>query len=106
MMNVAHASLVVVVAWLAADMSASAQPRSVVVNGQRLNGAQIAQLEQRACTPIPNGQYWLNLQTGEWGYAGNPRVRGVIGEACARQQPRKSLSERRQLYRPGEILSQ
>jgi hypothetical protein len=67
---------------------------------------QIAHLERRACAPIPNGKYWLNTQTGAWGYAGNPHVQGVLGEACVRQQRPRSLSERRQLYRPGEIVSQ
>jgi hypothetical protein len=105
-MNVIRASMVVFVGWLATGVSASAQTRSVIVNGQRFSDAQVAYLEQRACARIPNGRYWLDLQSGAWGYAGNPRVQGVLGEACLRQQRPKSLSERRQLYRPGEILSQ
>ena len=105
-MNIVHGSMVVFVSLLLADAPAWAQTRSVIINGQRVSDAQVAVLEQRACTRIPNGNYWLNLQTGAWGYAGNPRVQGVLGEACMRQQRPKSLSERRQLYRPGEILSQ
>src|SRR5690349_2693540 len=89
---------------LTACFAVHAQSRMVVVNGQRLNDMQVASLEQRACTAIPNGSYWLDLRTGAWGYAGDPRVRGVFGEYCGRQP--KSLSERRRLYRPGEILSQ
>ena len=84
-------------------VASHAQTRMVVVNGQRLNDAQVASLEQRACTHIANGAYWLDVQTGAWGYAGNGRVQGVFGEMCGQRQ--KSLSERRQLYRPGEILS-
>ncbi|MDB5928290.1 MAG: hypothetical protein JWN13_7226, partial [Betaproteobacteria bacterium] len=49
-------------------------------------------------------RYWLNLQTGAWGYAGHARVQGVLGDACVRQQRRKSLSERGLLYGPGELL--
>ncbi|MGZ9080227.1 MAG: hypothetical protein ACXW2A_18050 [Burkholderiales bacterium] len=90
---------------LAVGTPVSAQGRFVVVNGQRLNDTQVAHLERRACTPIPNGRYWLDPQTGAWGYAENPSVQGVLGEACGRGQQSKSLSERRQLYRPGEILS-
>jgi hypothetical protein len=105
-MNLVRISILVLAAWFAAGTPASAQTRWVVVNGQRLGGAEIAQLERSACTPIPNGNYWLNLQTGAWGYAGNPRVQGVFGDACGRQQPRRSLSERGLLYRPGELLSQ
>jgi hypothetical protein len=94
---------IVLLTALTACGAAYAQSRMVVVNGQRLNDAQVASLEQRACSRIPNGAYWINLQTGAWGYANNPRVQGVFGEMCGARQP--SLSERRQLYRPGEILS-
>jgi hypothetical protein len=93
----------VLITALAACATAYAQTRMIVVNGQRLTDAQVASLEQRACTRIPNGQYWLDFQSGAWGYANNPRVQGVFGEVCGARQP--SLSERRQLYRPGEILS-
>jgi len=61
---------------------APAQSRWVVVNGQRLSDAQIAALARSNCRDIPNGAYWLNPQTGAWGYAGNPAVQGVFGEAC------------------------
>lgn len=101
-----RASLValLLVGWYAIGMPAEAQTRRVVVNGQLLTAGQIAHLERRACAAIPNGYYWLDLRTGAWGYAGNPRMQGVLGEACG--QRRKSLSERRQLFRPGEILSE
>jgi hypothetical protein len=98
-------SAIVFVGSLAVCVAAPAQTRMIIVNGQRLNDAQVATLEQRACTRIPNGAYWLDLRTGAWGYANNPRVQGVFGESCGSRQP-GSLSERRQLYRPGEILSQ
>jgi hypothetical protein len=97
------ASLLLLLLGLFGAAPASAQNRWVVLNGERLSDVQIAYLEQRACTRIPNGQYWLNTNTGAWGYARNPQVQGIFGEAC---QPRRSLSERRKLYRPGEILSQ
>ena len=80
------------------------QSRWVIVNGERVSHPQVAYLEQRACTRIPNGEYWLDMQTGAWGYARNPNVQGYFGEAC--RQPRKSLSERGLLYRPGELLGQ
>jgi hypothetical protein len=98
-------SAIVFVGGLTVTLAAPAQTRMVIVNGQHMNDAQVATLEQRACTRIPNGAYWLDLRTGAWGYANNPRVQGVFGESCGSRQP-GSLSERRQLYRPGEILSQ
>jgi hypothetical protein len=90
---------------LTAIATASAQTRWVIVNGKRMNDAQLVELERRACAAIPDGHYWLDPQTGAWGYTGNTRIEGVLGEACVREQRQKSLSERRQLYRPGEILS-
>ncbi len=78
--------------------------RSVIINGTLLNAAQIRQLEQVACAPIPDGAYWLNMQSGAWGYAGNPAVMGHVGDACQRSQRRKSLSERGLLFSPGELM--
>ena len=49
---------------------------------------------------MPNGSYWLNTQTGLWGYAGNPMPQGYISDGCYRQTRRPSLSERRMLYSP------
>jgi hypothetical protein len=103
-MNPVPASILAAVASFFLAAPAMGQSRWVIVNGARLSDSQVAQLERRACTRIPNGQYWLDTNTGAWGYARNPQVQGTFGDAC--RQPRKSLSERRQLYRPGEILSQ
>jgi hypothetical protein len=47
---------------------------------------------------VPNGYYWLNTQTGLWGYAGNPAPQGYISDGCYRPTRRPSLSERRMLY--------
>ena len=62
--------------------AATAQTRNVWVNGQRMTDAQVRDLSKRACTPIPDGAYWLNTQTGAWGYWGNPQVQGTFGDAC------------------------
>jgi hypothetical protein len=99
-MKVASASILMFVGALGVSVAAHAQTRMVFVNGQRLNDAQVAGLEQRACRRIPNGQYWINMHTGAWGMMGDPRARGTVGDECG------SLSQRRKLYRPGEILSQ
>lgn len=103
-MRMAAVPIAILAGWLATATPSAAQSRGVVVNGQRLSDPDVAYLERRACSRIPNGNYWLDMQTGAWGYARNPQVQGVLGEACGQQS--RSLSERRQLYRPGEILSQ
>lgn len=63
--------------------NALAQSHRVFVNGQRMSDAQVAALAQRQCVAIPDGAYWLDLRSGAWGYAGNPRAQGVLGEHCA-----------------------
>jgi hypothetical protein len=103
-------ALVSVISLLLLSLQAMAQTRLVVVNGIRLSDQQIRQLEYFNCIGIPNGWYWLNLQNGAWGYAGNWQVQGYFGDACRlpansqAAQRRKSLSERGLLYSPGEIL--
>ncbi|MGE3872153.1 MAG: hypothetical protein AB7F74_04255 [Parvibaculaceae bacterium] len=75
--------------------------RFVIVNGQFMSPAQIQRLDRLACIAIPNGAYWLR-NDGLWGYSGDPTPRGTLGDYCHRP----SLSERRMLYRPGEILGE
>jgi hypothetical protein len=79
---------------------AHAQPRWVLVNGILQNPMQLAVLDRYACTAVPNGNYWLNYNTGIWGYAGDPRPMGHISDRCGRYSGsnRPSLSERGMLY--------
>lgn len=67
------------------SLDAFAQTRFVFVNGVRLSDGEIAAFDRRQCTTIPNGSYWLNPQTGAWGYAGNPQTQGVVGDGCRQQ---------------------
>lgn len=65
--------------------------REVVVNGQNLSAAQIAELERLACAPIPDGRYWLGQRSGLWGHVGDPRPRGRIAGHCRdRREPLRS----------------
>ena len=81
-----------------------AQPRWVLVNGIPQNPMQLAVLDRYACTFIPNGSYWMDYNTGIWGYARNPQPMGRIGERCNQYSGsysgsgRPSLSERGMLY--------
>ena len=79
--------------------------RHVYVNGQRLNTVQLATLQRMHCAWIPDGAYWINTRTGAWGYAGNGRVQGYLGDPCRQGGGggRKSLSERGLLYTPGDL---
>ena len=75
----------------------------VIVNGQQLSDEEIRELAIYSCGPIYPGNYWLDMATGNWGYAGSYQVVGHIRDRCD-GQPRKSLSERGLLYSPGELL--
>ncbi len=109
-----HVKIIAVVAVLFGFLMTTevyAQSRRIYVNGIRMTDKQVSQLEYYACTPIPNGNYWMNLLNGAWGYFGNFKVQGYFGDQCKKPgnaqayQRRQSLSERGMLYSPGEILS-
>lgn len=94
----------VAIALLSLSAPAHAE-RFVVVNGQRLSEPQIERLETLRCLPIPNGRYWLDWQTGVWGYEGDWRPQGRLDDPCRYPQQfrRPSLSERGKLFAPGEL---
>jgi hypothetical protein len=75
----------------------------VIVNGQQLSDQEIRELAIYSCGPLYPGNYWLDMATGNWGYAGSYQVMGHIRDRCGGQR-RKSLSERGLLYGPGELL--
>ena len=60
--------------------------------------------EQWYCGPIPNGNYWLNLNTRIWGYAGDTRPMGHNSDNCYNQERRRSLYERGLLFSPEDWL--
>lgn len=75
--------------------------RVVSVNGQYLNGQQLMALDQLVGAYVPNGHYWLNTQTGAWGYVGSPIIQGYLGGGHVRRG-RPSLSERGMLFGPSD----
>ncbi len=52
--------------------------RNAVVNGIMLANAQILQLERLHGEYIPDRRYWLDVNTGIWGYEGGP-AQGLLG---------------------------
>jgi hypothetical protein len=77
--------LALVVSLLAVSPAAFAD-RYIWVNGKRMAPAEVAYLEQLRCGAIPDGRYWLDIGSGIWGYAGNPRPQGHISDNCYRGQ--------------------
>jgi hypothetical protein len=92
--------LLMVVFLAGSIFSVAHAERYVVVNGERLSIPEIQYVEQVHCGPIPNGRYWINLETGIWGYEGNPRPQGHIADNCRTSQRRPGLSERGMLFSP------
>jgi hypothetical protein len=84
--------------------SAWSQARYVVINGQPLHPLQVQRIERLYCSPIANGRYWYDTQTGVWGYEGDPRAQGRFVDRCGQMARQKSLSERQLLYSTHEIL--
>ena len=51
--------------------SAGGQGRIIVVNGQLLDDEGIQQVDELNCgEPVPDGNYWIDLTNGIWGYVG------------------------------------
>ena len=95
----------VAVATVLVAGAAFAQERYVVVNGQQLHPAQVAQIEALFCSPIANGRYWFDPDSGIWGYEGIPIPQGQFINRCGQSSGRAGLSQRGLLYSMSEILS-
>jgi hypothetical protein len=52
--------------------------RHIHINGTHMSETQIVNLEQSLGYGVPNGFYWLNETSGEWGYEGSDEVLGTI----------------------------
>lgn len=101
----AYINILIITSVLMFSVLANGQTvRYVVVNGIRLDDNGIRFLERLACGSIHDGVYWLNPNTGVWGYGNDPRPQGRLTDNCHNTQRRKSLSERGLLYSPGELL--
>jgi hypothetical protein len=97
-----ESSLLAALAGCAAVLFAeAAAARYVVVNGERLNTADIQYLDRISCSRVPDGRYWIDMRSGIWGYE-RGGMQGHIADRCNTRRP--GLSERRLLYSPGELL--
>jgi hypothetical protein len=59
--------------------------RHIHVNGQCLEQAQMAQLDQLIGGQAPDGFYWIDFKNGAWGYEGNEETQGYITAIVSRQ---------------------
>jgi len=61
------------------SINAIAFQRFVIVNGFPVGPADLAVLDYLHGEYIPNGRYWLDLNTGAWGFEGGP-LQGYLGD--------------------------
>ncbi|MDJ0618737.1 MAG: hypothetical protein QNJ63_18680 [Calothrix sp. MO_192.B10] len=99
MINKLIFTTVLSVCFLMGPLSFTAHAQ-VVINGRLIRGQELYNLQKRLGYRIQPGNYWFDRRTGNWGYAGNPRVRGNLYRPVQR---RRSLSERGLLYTPPVI---
>jgi hypothetical protein len=81
---------------------ASAGNTGTYINGRELTFVEVAWLSRQV--PVQRGRFWMNPQ-GVFGYEGGGPLGQIMLEGQASGGSRPSLSERRLLFRPGEILS-
>lgn len=66
------------VALLGISLGGVAEPRHVHINGEHLSDEEILLADQMWGAELPNAFYWLNFDTGEWGYEGQDQAAGVL----------------------------
>jgi hypothetical protein len=58
--------------------SAASSQRNVVINGQRLSDAELAQVEQAYHVHINDADYWYDPVLGAWGAKGGPAMGFIV----------------------------
>lgn len=82
--------------------SEEAPARDVVLNGRGLNLQELQAYDKLFCGTIPDGHYWLNENTLEWGGEGLPS-RGYFDAKCfAKGEPQHAL---KRVEVNGQVLS-
>ena len=68
------------------------QQRHIHINGEHLNEQMITRLDALVGNKVDDGYYWLNLQTGQWGYEGNEQIQGVVQAIVAANKAQQNNS--------------
>ena len=78
----------------AADQNLWGPERNVVINGELVTGQDLLLLDTLNEGFIPPGEYWINFDTGAWGYKNGP-AQGIIGQQALPQAYDNSTSDNR-----------
>jgi hypothetical protein len=79
----------------------AANDRHIHINGEHLETANILLLDQVVGNKVGDGYYWLNMQTGEWGYENNNQVQGVISRIA--NQPNQQTQTQTQTQKESNL---
>jgi len=86
--------LLIITAFSISLSSFAAKERHIHVNGEHLDHENILVLDRIAGNTVGDGYYWLNFQTGQWGYEGNDQVQGVLANIANQSNQQQATSDR------------
>ncbi len=50
----------------------------VFINGELIQGQELQNFQTLLGTEVPSGRYWIDSETGYWGYEGNSQIQGNV----------------------------
>ena len=50
----------------------------VFINGELIQGQELQNFQTLLSSEVPSGRYWIDSETGYWGYEGNSQTQGNI----------------------------
>lgn len=71
------AGILLFLSLLSFHVSADGQ-RHIHVNGEHLSDENISLLDQIVGNAVGDGYYWINMQSGEWGFQDHNETQGVL----------------------------
>lgn len=103
-MNTQALKVILLTLLMFTSSSIAEQQRHIHINGEHLSDALIKQLDTLVGNKVDDGYYWINLQTGAWGYEGNDQTQGVV-HTIANANRKNEPAEPRPKYRASEGVS-
>ena len=67
--------------------------RHIHINGEHLDATNVQLLDKIVGNTVEDGYYWINMQTGQWGYENNDQVQGVIANIANQVNQQASQSQ-------------
>ena len=64
--------------------------RHIHVNTEHLDNETILMMDQIFGYQVSDGNYWLDTQTGQWGYEGNDEIQGTVQMVLDYQQAQQA----------------